>query len=115
MRVLAIVLALAMTACSFFQIPRVDENVPAPCNRSKQPVKVDLITGTLTIVAGLAMLLFIEPEDPEEARNIPATVASGAITLTGVGFLAAAKIGSDRADECRQMQTVDPRYGVSDE
>ena len=115
MRAFAIVLVLSLTACSFFQIPRVDQNVPAPCSRSKQPVTVDLVAGTLTIVAGLAVILFVEPDDYGEERNIPATVAGGAISLTGIGFLAAAKIGSDRADECRQMQSVDPRYGASDE
>jgi hypothetical protein len=115
MRSLAIVLALSLTACSFIQIPRVDENVPAPCNRSKRPVKIDLAVGTAAIVLGLALLLFIEPREQSEGRNIPGTVTGGAGVLTGIGFFVSAKLGSERAEECRQMQTSDPRYGVSDD
>lgn len=111
MRALAIVLAVSLVACSFIQIPRVDEDVPAPCNRSKDPVTIDLITGTLTVVAGLAVILFIEPDDIDEKRNIPATAAGAAIGLTGIAFLVSAKLGSDRAQRCREMQSVDKRYG----
>ena len=115
MRALAIVLAVSVAACSFIQIPKVDEDVPAPCNRSTEPVKVDLITGTLTLVAGLAVILFIEPRDMREERNIPGTIAGTAIGLTGVAFLVSAKLGSSRAQRCREMQSVDKRYGVSDD
>jgi len=116
MRVLAVVLAGSVSACSLFQIPAPTYSEPiTPCSRNTMPVKIDLAVGTASVIAGLATLLFIEPRKMDEGRNIPGTVIAGSLVVTGIGFLVAAKIGSNRVSECRELRSTDRRYGEPDE
>ncbi|MEJ7597538.1 MAG: hypothetical protein WKG01_06475 [Kofleriaceae bacterium] len=119
MRALAIVLGPVLSACSLFQIPAPRHSEPiTACTRDTSSVKVDLIAGTLTVVAGLAVILFIEPRDEggeTEDRNVPGTILGAAGVVAGAGMFASAKIGSNRANECAELQHVDRRYGDPDD
>ena len=108
MRALAISLVVLLSACSLFQIPAPRHSEPiTPCNRDRGPVKVDLIAGTLTVVAGLAVILFIEPRKEDEARDVAGTIIGASGVVAGAGMLASAKIGSNRANG-RELSTKTP-------